>query len=76
VPLEHFKLEHIDITATAAGHIADASDWKFSDVALHTADHSTIALSDSTNITGIVTHPGMTPAADPSKLSFAEQDKH
>ena len=76
VPLEHFKLEHIDITATTAGHIADASDWKFSDVVLHTADHSTIALSDSTNITGIVTHPGMTPAADPSKLSFAEQDKH
>ena len=29
VPLEHFKLEHIDITAATAGHISDASDWTF-----------------------------------------------
>jgi polygalacturonase len=76
VPLEHFKLDHIDITAATAGHIADASDWTFSDVVLHTADNSTIALSDSTKVTGIETHPGAPPNVDPSKLSFAEQDKH
>jgi len=76
VPLEHFKLDHIDITAATAGHIADASDWTFSDVALHIADKTTIALSDSRNVTGIETHPGAPPSSDPSKLSFAEQDKH
>jgi polygalacturonase len=76
LPLEHFKLEHIDIAASTAGHIADASEWKFSDVVLHTADSSTIALSDSINVTGIVTHPGAPPATDPAKKSFAEQDKN
>jgi polygalacturonase len=76
LPLEHFQLDHIDITAATAGHIADARDWTFSDVELHTADHSTIALSDSANITGIATHPGAPPNVDPSKQSFAEQDKH
>jgi len=76
VPLEHFHLDHIEIAAATAGHIADASDWKFTEVSLHIADHSTIALSDSTNVTGIATHPGAPPNVDPSKLSFAEQDKH
>jgi polygalacturonase len=76
VQLEHFQLDHIEITAATAGHIADASDWKFTDVVLHTTDNSTIALADSTNVTGIATHPGATPNVDPSKLSFAEQDKH
>jgi polygalacturonase len=75
VPLEHFKLDHIDITAATAGHIADARDWTFSDVVLHTADHSTIALSDSTKVTGIVTHPGPPPVDDLATKPFAEQDK-
>jgi polygalacturonase len=76
VPLEHFKLDHIDITAATAGHIADAKGWKFSDVTLHTVDNSTTALSDSVNVTGIATHPGAPPADDPAKKSFAQQDKN
>jgi polygalacturonase len=74
-PLEHFKLDHMDITAATAGHIADASDWTFTDVTLRIANKSTVALSDSSNVTGIVTHPGTPLADDPAKKSFAQQDK-
>jgi polygalacturonase len=53
VPLEHFKLDHLDIEAQTAGHIQNASDWTFSDLALHTSDGSQIAVTESTNIQGL-----------------------
>jgi len=52
-PLEHFQLDHLQIQADTAGHIDDAKDWKFSDVSLTTADKSTVAVSDSTDVTGL-----------------------
>jgi polygalacturonase len=76
LPLEHFQLDHIDIQAATAGHIADARDWRFSDITLRTGDNSVVALSNSTNVTGIPTQPaGTKPQTDPAKKTFAEQDK-
>jgi polygalacturonase len=53
VPLEHFQLDDLQIQADTAGHIRDAKDWKFSDISLLTADKSSIAVSDSTDVTGL-----------------------
>jgi polygalacturonase len=53
VPLERFQLDHLQIQAETAGHITDAKDWKFSDVSLVIADKSAVAVSDSTNVTGL-----------------------
>ena len=52
-PLEHFQLDHLQIQAATAGHVRDAKDWKFSDVSLVTADKSNVAVSDSTDVTGL-----------------------
>jgi polygalacturonase len=52
-PLERFQLDHLTIQAATAGHIADAKDWKFTALSLTTADHSKIAVTDSTNVTGL-----------------------
>jgi hypothetical protein len=76
VPLEHFTFDHLNIQAATAGHIGDARDWKFTDTTLAFTDQSTVALSDSTNVTGIATHPGAPPPGGPAKSSFAEQDKN
>ena len=77
MPLEHFQLDHLDIDAETAGHIADAKDWQFSDVHLRTADGSVVAVSDSTGISGIATRPADNkPQDDPAKKSFVEQDKN
>jgi polygalacturonase len=51
VPLERFTLDHLNIQAATAGKIQNARDWKFSDIVLKTADGSSVAVSDSTNIT-------------------------
>ena len=76
-PLTDFHLDHWNVQAATAGHIADAKDWKFSDVVLNITDGSVVALSDSRNITGIASRPAPPNAAKPdaSKKSFAEQDK-
>jgi polygalacturonase len=52
-PLERFQFDHLDLQAATAGHIADAKDWKFSDVSLVTTDKSAVAVTDSTNVTGL-----------------------
>ena len=76
-PLADFQLDHWNVQAATAGHIADAKDWKFSDVSLSLTDGSMVALSDSQNVTGIATKPAPPdqPKPDPAKKSFAEQDK-
>jgi len=53
VPLERFTLDHLDIQAHTAGHIADTRDWKFSDIVLKTEDGSKVAVSNSVNIVGL-----------------------
>lgn len=52
-PVERFTLDHLDITAESAGHIAFAENWKFSQVKLKVADGSSVALTDSADITGL-----------------------
>jgi len=75
-PLTDFQLDHWNVQAATAGHIADAKDWRFSAVSLSIADGSVVALSDSQNVTGIATRPAPPqPKPDPAKKSFAEQDK-
>jgi hypothetical protein len=75
-PVYNVQLDHLNIQADTAGHIFDAKDWKFSDVTLITKDHSVVALSDDTNVTGIASiQAPNTPQPDPAKKSFAEQDK-
>jgi hypothetical protein len=53
-PLVGFKFDHLNIQAASAGSIADAKDWTFSDIHLTIADSSTVKLTGSTNITGLV----------------------
>ena len=75
LPLEHFRLDHLDIDSATAGHIADASDWKFSDTELKTSDQSTVALIDSKDVSGIASHAAAAKAQpEAAKKSFAEQD--
>jgi polygalacturonase len=52
-PLEDFVLDHWNVQAQSAGHIADAKDWKMSDMLLTIADGSTVAVTDSSGITGL-----------------------
>ena len=75
VPLDHFRLDHLDIQAKTAGHIHDAKDWAFSDTVLKTDDDTPVLIFDTTGITGIVTAPGPPKPQEPAKKSFAEQDK-
>ncbi len=46
-PLRDFTLDHIEITAASAGMIADVRGWKFSHVAIHAEDGSSVALKDA-----------------------------
>ncbi len=52
-PLINFRFDHIDISAQTAGMIADAKDWTFSTTEIKTADGSTVAVKDSTDVTGL-----------------------
>jgi polygalacturonase len=52
-PLENFVLDHWDVQARTAGHIADAKNWKMSDMSLAIADGSAVAVTDSSGVTGL-----------------------
>jgi polygalacturonase len=52
-PLINFALDHWDVQAQSAGHIADAKDWKLSDMDLKIADGSAVMVTDSTDVTGL-----------------------
>ena len=76
-PVYDVQLDHWNVEAQTAGHIADAKDWKFQDVTLTIADHSVVALTDDTNISGIASREAPNaPKPDSAKKSFAEQDKY
>jgi hypothetical protein len=77
-PLEKFHMDHWQVEAATAGHIRDAKDWKFSDIAFKIADGTAVELTDDVNVKGLP--PGKLPAhpqkpTDPAKKSFADQDK-
>ena len=74
--LDQFTFKHLQIEATTAGHIADAKDWTFSDVTLHTTDGSVVALSDDRNIIGIASREAPPNKPTSATKSFAEQDKN
>ncbi|HEV2134706.1 MAG TPA: glycosyl hydrolase family 28 protein [Terracidiphilus sp.] len=50
-PLQDFILDHITIEAQAAGTIADAQNWRLSQVFVDAADSSKVTFSDSYAIT-------------------------
>jgi polygalacturonase len=52
-PLERFEIDHLQVEAQTAGHIANAKDWKLSDLSLAIADGSSVALTDDVNVTGL-----------------------
>lgn len=52
-PILRFQLDHFDVTSASAGHISNARDWTFRDMNLHIADGSSVALTDTANITGL-----------------------
>ena len=54
-PLIDFKLDHIDIQAATAGTIENAKDWTLADIKVTAADNSTIKVTASTNVTGLLT---------------------
>jgi polygalacturonase len=74
--LDHFTFKHLQIEAATAGHIADAKDWTFSDVTLHTTDVSVVALSDDRNIIGIASREAPPNKPKSATKSFAKQDKN
>lgn len=78
-PLERFGLDHLDIEAKAGGHIYDAVNWRFSDVSLTLGDGGPVVLENAAGVTGLpaadVTVKPRERKEDPSKKSFAEQDK-
>ncbi len=47
-PLEDFQIDHVDIQAATAGHIADAKDWKMSDNVITTSDGSKLRFDSKT----------------------------
>jgi len=53
-PLEDFRLEDIDISAAAAGTIANARHWTFRNVHVHTEDGSRVTFQEAVEIRG---HP-------------------
>jgi polygalacturonase len=73
-PLVHFTFSDIDLHVQTAGHIADASDWTFTNVTLTVADGTKVALTDSRNVTGIETVAAAR-KPEPKPGTFADQDK-
>ncbi len=77
LPLDHFTLDHLNIQAQSAGHIADARDWTFSNISLTTPNNAPlppVEVTDTANITGIPTTPAPRKPPPPKK-STADQDK-
>lgn len=52
-PLERFNLDHLALQTQTAGHIVNAANWNFSDIALTTADGSKVTVTDSHDVTGL-----------------------
>ena len=52
-PIRNFRFDHLDIRASTAGVIADASNWTFVNAHLRIADRSHVILKNCSGITGI-----------------------
>ncbi|MEO6925006.1 MAG: glycosyl hydrolase family 28 protein [Bryocella sp.] len=52
-PITDVRLDHFDVEAQSAGHISYASNWTMTDMNLKVADGSSVALTGTTNITGL-----------------------
>lgn len=52
-PVEKVTLDHWDVEAQSAGHIAFAKDWTAKDIQLKIADGSSTDTKDSSNIVGL-----------------------
>lgn len=52
-PLTNFQLDHLNIQAQSAGHIADAKDWIFKELSLQIGDGSKVKVTDSSDVTGL-----------------------
>jgi polygalacturonase len=66
--LDDFSFDHLQIEANSAGHISNAVNWKFSNISLSTTDGSVVALSDDSNVKGIVASTS-TPEQPRAKLT-------
>jgi hypothetical protein len=78
VPLQRFSFAGLDIEAQKGGHIADARDWTFAETRLRLG--APVEIAPGSTVKGlapdafVVRAPA--PRQDPSKTSFAEQDKN
>jgi polygalacturonase len=78
VPLQRFSFAGLDIEARKGGHIADVRDWTFAGTKLSLG--APVEIAPGSTVTGlapdtfVVRAPA--PGQDPSKTSFAEQDKN
>ena len=78
VPLQRFSFEGLDIEAHEGGHIADVRDWTFAGTRLRLG--APVVIAPGSTVQGlapdtfVVRAPA--PRQDPSKTSFAEQDKN
>jgi polygalacturonase len=76
-PLQRFRFEGLDIEAKKGGHINDAKDWQFASSVLKLT--APVEVDKNSNVIGLpagsfeVREPRQ--KQDPSKKSFAEQDK-
>jgi polygalacturonase len=78
VPLQRFSFAGLDIEARKGGHIADARDWTFAQTRLRLG--APVEIAPGSTVTGLARDAFVvrapTPRQDPSKTSFAEQDKN
>ncbi|TFW34928.1 glycoside hydrolase family 28 protein [Massilia horti] len=76
-PLQRFQFSGLDIEAEKGGHINDAQDWTFTDTTLKLG--TKVEVGQASTVTGLPAGSFEIRAPrqkeDPSKKSFAEQDK-
>jgi polygalacturonase len=78
VPLQRFSFAGLDIEAQKGGHIADVRDWTFTGTKLSLG--APVEIAPGSTVTGLAREAFVVrapaPGQDPSKTSFAEQDKN
>jgi polygalacturonase len=76
-PLQRFQFKDLDIEAKKGGHINDAQDWQFAGTTLRLGAPVEVGKDSSVNGLPAGSFEVLAPRAkeDPTKKSFAEQDK-
>jgi polygalacturonase len=71
-PLKNFRFENFDVEAASAGHISNAQNWTFANMRFHIADGTAVAVSDSTDVTGLPSTGKPSDASQPAPHMYEE----